>query len=82
MSLEDIELENLNRIERLLIEKHGKLSKRLTRSIGIMREFLEIYEIDESTLDRVNDEMYKASKMDDVKEVEDAVKNLADTFWD
>lgn len=82
MSLEDIELENLDRIERLLIEKHGKLSNQLTRSIESIRSNLKLYEFDEALLNRINDVMYKATQEEDAKAVELSVKHLADTLWD
>lgn len=82
MNLEDIELENVERIERLLLNKHGNLSAQLVRSINSIKSNLRIYEVDKQTLDIVNDVMYKASITDDAKEAETNIKQLADTFWD
>ena len=82
MSLEDIELENVDRIERLLIEKFGKLTSQLTRSIELIRNNLKVYEFDEPLLNRINDVMYKASLSENIKTVEVDIKHLADTLWD
>ncbi|MGG0667832.1 hypothetical protein ABE073_04800 [Lederbergia citrisecunda] len=82
MSLEDIELENVERIERLLISKHGNLSAQLVRSINNIKNNLRLYEVDKASLDIVNDVMYRASITDDVKEAEANIKQLSDTFWD
>jgi hypothetical protein len=82
LSLEEIERDNLDRIERLLIDKHGQLSGQLTRSIELIRHNLTKYEIGETILDRINDSMYEVSLLEDIKVAEEEVKHLADTLWD
>lgn len=82
MSLEDIELDNVNRIERVLIEKFGKLSNQLNRSIELITTNLKIYEMDKAMLNRINEAMYEASNETDIKAIEINVKHLADTLWD
>lgn len=82
MSLEDIELENVDRIHRLLIRKHDELSNQLVKNIETIKGNLKSFEIDKRLLDRVNEVMYNASLEDDIKVVEANVKYLVDTFWD
>lgn len=77
-----MELDNLERYERVLAEKYGKLSNSLETSISKMKKELELYEIGEELLSRIGHEMYDIIKLDNVKEVEQQVKHLADTFWD
>lgn len=81
MALEDIEIDNIERIERLLENKHGKLSSGLSRSIETLRIELKEYEFDEKLLDRINNVMYAASMSDDIKEIEDSIKHLVSTLW-
>lgn len=81
MSMEDLEAENVDRIERLLIEKHGKLSAGLTNNIHRIRQELLQFEIDEILLQRVADVMYEASLVNDIKNVEESIKYLSDTFY-
>lgn len=80
-SAEDLEIENLDRYERVLADKHGQLSSSLAGNINRIREDLLTYEIDEKLLARVSDVMYEASEMDDIKSIEYTVKYLVDTFW-
>lgn len=82
MNIEDIELENVERIERQLIEKHGTLSASLTNSIKTIKTNLKLYSIDEELLNRVNEEMYEAGQEEDIKDVETKIKHLSSTFWD
>lgn len=82
MSLEDIELENVDRIERLLIQKHGELSNQLMKNIETIKSNLKSFEIDKKLLDRINDVMYNASLTENIEEVEASVRHLAVTFWD
>lgn len=81
MSMEDLEIENIDRAERLLISKYGELSKTLTGWIDKMRLILAEHEIDERLLKRIADVMYDVSLMDNMADVEIAVKYLNDTFW-
>lgn len=82
LGAEDLEVENLDRNEKLLIKKHGKLSRGLENNIDKIRQMLLVYEIDDVLLSRVSDVMYEATKMEDLKSVEASVKHLADTFWE
>lgn len=79
---EDLELENVERIERLLVDKHGTLSVSLTNNINTIKTNLRLYLIDDGLLNRINEEMYKASQLDDIKEVESIIRQLTQTFWD
>ena len=79
---EDQELENVERIERLLIEKHGVLSSSLSSSLNSIKTNLKLYLIDDILLNRINEDMYTASLLDEVKEVESIIKNLSHTFWE
>lgn len=79
--MEDLEIENVDRAERLLIAKYGELSKGLTNGIDKIRQILVESEIGSRLLDRIADVMYKVSLMEDINEVEAAVKYLNDTFW-
>lgn len=81
MSMEDLEVENLNRYEKLLTEKHGELPKGLENNINKMRKDLMIYEIGGRVLTRVSDVLYDALEEEDIKVVEQNIKYLADTFW-
>lgn len=81
MSAEDIEIENVDRAERLLVEKHGELSNGLVSHLNRFRNELTQYEIDETLLDRISVAMYEIVDMSDVKDVEVAVKHLNDTFY-
>lgn len=82
MNIEDIELENVERIERQLIERFGALPKALSNNIETIKTNLKLYSIDADLVNRVNEETYNASKMDDLKEVEAAIKELVQTFWE
>lgn len=82
MNIEDIELENVQRIERQLNEKYVALPTSLNNSIGTIKTNLKLYSIDAELVNRVNEEMYKASQLEDLKEVETIIKHLAQTFWD
>lgn len=82
MGLEDIELENVERIERLLVNQHGSLTTQLTRSINNIKNNLRLYEVGKETLDEINGIMYAASLEEDLKVVEMNIKQLSDTFWD
>lgn len=81
MSMEDLEIENIDRAERVLNSKYGELSKTLTGWIDKMRQILTEHEIDERLLNRIADTMYDVSLMDNIEDVEAAVKYLNDTFW-
>lgn len=81
MSGEDLELENVDRAERLLMNKHGELSTTLVNSFKKIRVNLVEQVVDQKLLDRINDVMYSATLMGDVKDTEDSIKYLADTFW-
>lgn len=82
MNIEDIELENVERIERQLNEKYGVLPASISNSINTIKTNLKLYSIDAELVNRVNEEMYKASQLEDLKEVETVVKHLTQTFWD
>ena len=82
MGGEDLELENVERIERLLIEKHGELSPSLANSIQSIKTNLKLYLVDDALLNRINEDMYQASLLDDIKEAEEIIKNLSSTFWE
>lgn len=82
MNIEDIELENVERIERQLNEKFTSLPLSLNNSISIIKTNLKLYSIDAELVNRVNEEMYQSSQLEDLKEVEKIIKNLAQTFWD
>lgn len=81
MSLEEIELDNLNRLERQLRRKHGELSRTLENGLGNIRENLELYEIDKRLLDRVNYVLNECLELEDLGEVETSIRHLVDTFW-
>lgn len=81
MSPEEIELDNLKRYERMLIEKHGELSRGLEGNINRIKSDLSTYEIDDILLTRVSDVLYEVVQLDDIREVETEVKHLVDTFW-
>lgn len=81
MSIEDMEIENLDRIERLLAQNHGELSTSLTNNIDKIRQNLVSYEVGHILTERIADEMYQVTKLDDMKDIENNVKYLADTFW-
>lgn len=81
MSGEDLEIENVDRAERLLINKYVSIPNNLIASIDKIRQNLVSHEVDQKLLDRINDVMYKATLMNDLKDVEDSIKYLADTFW-
>lgn len=80
MSIEDIEIENIDRAERLIVEKHGELPKSLENHLNGFRETLMSYEIDEVLLSRISDVMYEVSSLESMKEIEEKVKYLNDTF--
>lgn len=82
MNIEDIELENVERIERQLIEKFAALPKALSNNLETIKTNLRLYTIDADLINRVNEEMYNASKLEDIKEVESVVRELTQTFWD
>ena len=77
-----MELENVERIERLLVEKHGNLSASLMNSLNSIKTNLKLYLIDDILLNRINEDMYRASLVDDIKEVENIIKHLNSTFWE
>lgn len=79
---EDIELDNVERIEQLLIQRHGELSASLTNCINTIKKNLRKYLIDEELLNRINEEMYRANQLADIKEVESVIKHLTQTFWE
>lgn len=82
MNMEDIEIENVDRAERLLTNQYGELPDGLLKNIDKVRQNLVSYDIDEKLLARISDVMYEATLSNDLKVVEVAVKYLADTFWD
>mgnify|MGYP003527648792 FL=1 len=82
MNIEDIELENVERIERQLIEKFAALPKALSNNIETIKTNLKLYSIDADLVNRVNEEMYNASKLEDIKDIESVVRELTQTFWD
>ena len=82
MNIEDIELENVERIERQLIEKFAALPKALSNNIETIKTNLKLYSIDADLVNRVNEEMYNASKLEDIKDVESVVREFTQTFWD
>ena len=82
MGGEDVELDNVERIERLLIGKYGTLSTSLTNNINTIKTNLRLYLIDKELLDRINEEMYTATLKEDIKEVEEIIKHLTQTFWE
>lgn len=82
MSAEDLEIENVDRAERLLSNQHGSLPSGLINNISKIRQSLVLYEVDERLLTRISDVMYEITKLNDLKEVEVSVKHLSDTFWD
>lgn len=79
---EDIELDNVERIERMLTQKFGSLSASLTNNIGNIKHNLKTYLIDDILLERINEAMYKTSNLDDIKQVENEIRTLTQTFWD
>lgn len=81
MSGEDLEIENVDRAERLLMNKYGDLSMTLVNSFNKIRESLVEYEVDQRLLDRISDVMYSATLVESVKDAELSIKYLADTFW-
>lgn len=81
MSGEELEIENVDRAERVLTQKYETLSNSLVKNFEKIRHELETYEIGEKILARVGEVMYKISNMDDIKEIEEEVKYLSDTFY-
>lgn len=81
LSGEDLGIENVDRAERLLVEKYGELSKSLSSWLSKMRQILVEHEIDDRLLGRIADVMYEVPLMDNIDDVEVAVKYLNDTFW-
>ena len=79
---EDIELDNVERIERMLTQKFGSLSTSLSNNIGNIKHNLKTYLIDDTLLEKINEAMYKASNLDDIKQVEHEIRTLSQTFWD
>lgn len=79
---EDIELENVERIERQLLQNFGELSASVIASINTIKDNLQKYLIMEDHLNRINEEMYLAGQKEDIKEVEAIIKHLSQTFWD
>lgn len=79
---EDLELDNVIRIEEILIREHKLLPASLTNNINTIKNNLKLYLIDDVLLNRINEEMYKASQLKDLKEVEIVIRELTQTFWD
>ena len=79
---EDLELDNVIRIEQILIRKHNSLPTSLINNINTIKTNLKLYLIDDVLLNRINEEMYKVSLLEDVKEVETVIRELTQTFWD
>lgn len=79
---EDLELDNVIRIEGILIREHKLLPASLTNNINTIKNNLKLYLIDDILLNRINEEMYKASQLKDLKEVETVIRELAQTFWE
>ena len=79
---EDLELDNVIRIEEILIREHKLLPVSLTNNINTIKNNLKLYLIDDVLLNRINEEMYKASQLKDLKEVETVIRELTQTFWD
>lgn len=79
---EDLELDNVIRIEGILIREHKSLPTSLTNNINTIKNNLKLYLIDDVLLNRINEEMYKASQLKDLKEVETVIRELAQTFWE
>lgn len=79
---EDLELDNVIRIEGILIREHKSLPTSLTNNINTIKTNLKLYLIDDVLLNRINEEMYKASQLKDLKEVETVVRELTQTFWE
>lgn len=79
---EDLELDNVIRIEEILIREHKSLPTSLTNNINTIKTNLKMYLIDDVLLNRINEEMYKASQLKDLKEVETVIRELTQTFWE
>lgn len=79
---EDLELDNVIRIEEILIREHKTLPTSLTNNINTIKNNLKLYLIDDVLLNRINEEMYKASQLKDLKEVEIVIRELTQTFWE
>lgn len=79
---EDLELDNVIRIEGILIREHKSLPTSLINNINTIKNNLKLYLIDDVLLNRINEEMYKASQLKDLKEVETVIRELTQTFWD
>lgn len=79
---EDLELDNVIRIEEILIREHKLLPTSLTNNINTIKNNLKLYLIDDVLLNRINEEMYKASQLKDLKEVEKVIRELTQTFWE
>lgn len=79
---EDLELDNVIRIEGILIREHKSLPTSLINNINTIKNNLKLYLIDDVLLNRINEEMYKASQLKDLKEVETVIRELAQTFWE
>ena len=76
-----MELENVERIEKLLRERF-KFTKLLERSFNNIKHNLRTYEVDERLLERVNNTLYDAHLLDDAKQIEEIVKELSSSFWE
>jgi hypothetical protein len=81
MSPEDIEVENVDRAERLLVERFEKLPNGVVSNIDKIRQNLITYEIGGIILDRIATVMYEVSLMDELSEIEESIKYLSDTLW-
>lgn len=79
---EDLELDNVIRIEGILIREHKSLPTSLANNINTIKNNLKLYLIDDVLLNRINEEMYKASQLKDLKEVETVIRELTQTFWE
>jgi len=79
MHPEDLALEDVERAERNF---QGEISRRMANDLHVIKQYLRMYEVGQSTLLWLSDEMYKFSQIENQKEAELLVKTIADRFWD
>lgn len=78
---EEIQRRNVFKTEILLENSHGELSKGLQKSFEKIKENLEKYEVGNTLLNRISDDMHTAAYMETLDEAEEIISHLANTFW-
>lgn len=78
MIIEEVMLRRLKKFEKELTETTGTLNAAIEK----IKSNLETYEVVHDVIDRISEAITKCKKLDDVKQIEEAMKHLSDTFWD